>query len=39
MAQQAHAHITMIPGAPHLSMIYRPGTVTKVILEAVHATT
>jgi pimeloyl-ACP methyl ester carboxylesterase len=39
MAQQAHAHITMIPGAPHLSMIYSPGTVTRVILAAVHATT
>jgi pimeloyl-ACP methyl ester carboxylesterase len=39
MAQQAHAHITMIPGAPHLSMIYAPGTVTKVILAAAHATT
>jgi pimeloyl-ACP methyl ester carboxylesterase len=39
MAQQAHAHITMIPGAPHLSMIYDPGLVTRVILEAAHATT
>ena len=38
MAQQAHAHITTIPGAPHLSMISNPGTVTRVILEAVHAT-
>ena len=38
MAQQAHAHITIIPGAPHLSMISNPGTVTRVILEAVHAT-
>jgi pimeloyl-ACP methyl ester carboxylesterase len=39
MAQQAHAHITIIPGAPHLSMISNPGTVTRVILAAVHATT
>jgi len=38
MAQQAHAHITIIPGAPHLSMISNPGTVTRVILAAVHAT-
>jgi pimeloyl-ACP methyl ester carboxylesterase len=38
MAQQAHARITVIPGAPHLSMISNPGTVTKVILAAVHAT-
>jgi pimeloyl-ACP methyl ester carboxylesterase len=39
MAHRMHAHITMIPGAPHLSMIYSPGTVAKVILEAAHATT
>jgi len=39
MAEQAHAHITMAPGAPHLSMIYAPGLVTRVILEAVRATT
>ena len=26
------------PGAPHLSMISNPGTVTRVILAAVHAT-
>ena len=39
MAHQAHAHITMAPGAPHLSMIYDPGLVTRVILNAVHATT
>ena len=38
MAHQAHAHITIIPGAPHLSMISNPGTVTGVILRAVHAT-
>ncbi len=38
MAQQAHARITVIPGAPHLSMISNPGTVTRVILAAVHAT-
>jgi pimeloyl-ACP methyl ester carboxylesterase len=39
MAQQAHARITVIPGAPHLSMISNPGTVTRVILAAVRATT
>jgi pimeloyl-ACP methyl ester carboxylesterase len=38
MARQAHAHITIIPGAPHLSMISNPGIVTKVIVAAVHAT-
>ena len=38
MARHAHARITIIPGAPHLSMISNPGTVTRVILEAVHAT-
>jgi pimeloyl-ACP methyl ester carboxylesterase len=39
MARQAHAHITMAPDAPHLSMIYNPGLVTRVILAAVRATT
>ena len=39
MARQAHAHITMAPGAPHLAMIYAPGLVTQVILKAAHATT
>jgi pimeloyl-ACP methyl ester carboxylesterase len=39
MADQAHAHITMAPGAPHLSMISDPGLVTSVILEATRATT
>jgi pimeloyl-ACP methyl ester carboxylesterase len=39
MAKQAHARITIIPGAPHLSMISNPGTVTRVILAAVRATT
>ena len=39
MAKQAHAHITLIPGAPHLSMISNPGTVTRVILAAVRAIT
>jgi pimeloyl-ACP methyl ester carboxylesterase len=39
MARQAHARITIIPGAPHLSMITDPGIVTQVILDAVHATT
>jgi pimeloyl-ACP methyl ester carboxylesterase len=38
MAERAHAHITKID-APHLSMVSDPGAVTKVILEAVHATT
>jgi pimeloyl-ACP methyl ester carboxylesterase len=38
MAEQAHAHITLAPGAPHLSMIYDPGLVTAVILSAVRAT-
>ena len=39
MAHQAHARITVIDGAPHLSMISNPGIVTAVILKAVHATT
>jgi len=39
MAKQAHARITIARGAPHLSMIYAPGLVTRVILKAVHATT
>jgi pimeloyl-ACP methyl ester carboxylesterase len=39
MAHQAHARITIIHGAPHLSMISNPGIVTGVILKAVHATT
>ncbi len=39
MAQQANARITIIPGAPHLSMITNPGIVTQVILDAVQATT
>jgi pimeloyl-ACP methyl ester carboxylesterase len=39
MARRAHAHITMAPGAPHLSMISNPGLVTRVILDAAHATT
>jgi hypothetical protein len=38
MMKAAHAHITEID-APHLSMIADPGAVTKVILQAVHATT
>ncbi|HEX3488812.1 MAG TPA: alpha/beta hydrolase [Streptosporangiaceae bacterium] len=38
MARQAGARITMAPGAPHLSMIYTPGLVTRVILRAAHAT-
>ena len=39
MAHQAHAHITMARGAPHLSMISNPGLITRVILKAVKATT
>jgi len=38
MAHQAHAHITMAPGAPHLAMVSDPGLVTNVILLAVRAT-
>jgi pimeloyl-ACP methyl ester carboxylesterase len=37
MAHRAHAHVTRVD-APHLSMISHPGTVTKVILRAVRAT-
>jgi hypothetical protein len=37
MAEQARAHITFAHGAPHLSMIYAPGLVTRVILEATRA--
>jgi pimeloyl-ACP methyl ester carboxylesterase len=37
MARHAHAHITRVH-APHLSMVSDPGVVTRVILEAVHAT-
>jgi pimeloyl-ACP methyl ester carboxylesterase len=39
MAKQAHAHITIARGAPHLAMIYAPRLVTNVILKAVHTTT
>jgi len=38
MAEQAHAYITLAPGAPHLSMIYDPGRVTAVILSATRTT-
>jgi pimeloyl-ACP methyl ester carboxylesterase len=37
MARTAHAHLTRV-GASHLFMISNPGTVTKVILRAVRAT-
>ena len=37
MARHAHARITEVR-APHLFMISSPGVVTRVILEAVHAT-
>jgi pimeloyl-ACP methyl ester carboxylesterase len=39
MAHRAHSHITMVPGGPHLVMVYAPAVVTSVILEAIHATT
>jgi pimeloyl-ACP methyl ester carboxylesterase len=38
MAERAHAHITEIK-APHLSMVFDPGAVSAVILQAVDATT
>ena len=38
MAHQAHAHITIAPGAPHLAMVSDPGLVTNVILAAIRAT-
>jgi pimeloyl-ACP methyl ester carboxylesterase len=38
MAKAAGAHITMVPHAPHVSMISNPGIVTDVILEAAGAT-
>jgi pimeloyl-ACP methyl ester carboxylesterase len=38
MAMRAHSHITVIKGAPHVSMISNPDAVTGVILQAVHAT-
>jgi pimeloyl-ACP methyl ester carboxylesterase len=38
MARRAHSRITIIPGAPHLSMIADPGIVTKVILQAARTT-
>lgn len=37
MAQRAHSHVTVIKGAPHVSMISNPGAVTGVILQAAHA--
>jgi pimeloyl-ACP methyl ester carboxylesterase len=39
MAERAHSRITMIPHAPHLSMVSNPGAITKVILRAARATT
>ncbi len=38
MANRAHAHITEIPNAPHLSMISNPGIVASVIIRAAQAT-
>lgn len=37
MAQRAGSHITIIPGAGHLSMMSHPAAVTKVITEAAQA--
>jgi pimeloyl-ACP methyl ester carboxylesterase len=37
MAKRAGSHITMIPGAGHLSMVSHPAAVTKVITEAAQA--
>jgi pimeloyl-ACP methyl ester carboxylesterase len=38
MARAAGARITLIPHAPHVSMISNPGVVTRVILQAARAT-
>jgi hypothetical protein len=38
MAKAAGARITMVPNAPHLSMVSNPGVVTSVIVQAAHAT-
>lgn len=38
MARAAHARITLVPHAPHLSMVSNPGVVTSVIIQAARAT-
>ena len=38
MAHAANARITLVPGAPHLSMVSNPGVVTSVIIQAARAT-
>jgi len=38
MATRAGSHITMVPNAPHLSMVSDPAIITKIILEAARAT-
>lgn len=38
MAKRAHSRITMIPHAPHLSMVSNPGAITEIILDAARAT-
>ncbi len=38
MAHAANARITLVPGAPHVSMISNPGVVTSVIIQAALAT-
>ncbi|MCU4187200.1 alpha/beta hydrolase [Acidiferrimicrobium sp. IK] len=37
MAKRAHSRVTVIPHAPHLSMVSNPGAVTETILDAAHA--
>jgi pimeloyl-ACP methyl ester carboxylesterase len=38
MAHAANARITLVPHAPHLSMVSNPGVVTSVIIQAARAT-
>jgi pimeloyl-ACP methyl ester carboxylesterase len=38
MAHAANARITLVPHAPHLSMVSNPGVVTSVIIKAARAT-
>jgi pimeloyl-ACP methyl ester carboxylesterase len=38
MAHIAHARITLVPHAPHVSMVSNPGVVTSVIIQAARAT-
>jgi pimeloyl-ACP methyl ester carboxylesterase len=37
MAHRAHAHIRLVPGGSHLTLISHPGPVTDQILTAAHA--